>query len=164
MPMLQTTNTYSRISYSELFGPGVVPTNACGQTIKNTQYKLIHFYDHHEEFYDLGNDPYEAVDLLTNGMSAAAQSNYYGLSLKLAGYQSVLSAPTIIPSISGNGQFTATVALGPVNYVLWRAPLLDDYAWSPQTNALVVTNGSDVKLTDTNIGLQYFYRVVESTP
>jgi len=164
MPMLQTTNTYSRISYSELFGSGVVPTNACGQTLKNSQYKLIHFYDHHEEFYDLSNDPYESVNLLTSDMSAAAQSNYYGLAMKLAGYQDVLPEPTLVPGVNGSGQFTATVLVGSVNYTLWRAPMLDDYAWSPQTNAIVVTNGITVTLTDTNVTPQSFYRVVGSTP
>jgi arylsulfatase A-like enzyme len=164
MPMLQTTNTYSRLSYSELFGSGVVPTNACGQTLKNTQYKLIHFYDRHDEFYDLQNDPYEAVNLLTSGMTAAAQSNYYGLSMKLAGYQSTLTQPTITPTLNLNGQFSANVPVTNVNYTLWRAPTLDDYAWVPLTGAMVVTNGSTVTLTDTNLTSQSFYRVIGSTP
>ena len=47
---------------------------------------------------------------------------------------------------------------------LWRAPLLDDYAWVPQTSALVATNGSNVTLTDTNVNPQSFYRVLGSTP
>lgn len=162
MPMLQTTNSYSRYAYAELFGSGVMSTNACGQTLRNSQYKLIHFYDHHDEFYDLQNDPYESINLLDNPLSAAAQSNYYGLSIKLAGY-SILSQPTIVPAFTA-GQFTATVPVTNLNYTLWRADVLDDYAWTPQTKAMVVTNGSTVSLTGTNIGGQNFYRVVGSTP
>jgi hypothetical protein len=44
---------------------------------------------------------------------------------------------------------------------------LDDYlAWSPQSNAIVATNGiTTVVLTDTNAGAaQNFYRVVGTPP
>lgn len=162
MPMLQTTNTYSRLSYSELFGSGVTPASSTGQTLKNSRYKLIHFYDHHDEFYDLQNDPYEAVNLLTTSMSSTAQSNYYGLLIKLGGYSS-LAQPTIVPAFNA-GQFAATVPAANLNYSLWRAPVLDDYAWLPQTNAIVTTNGTTVTLTDTNITAQSFYRVVGTQP
>ncbi|MDB6059691.1 MAG: sulfatase [Verrucomicrobiales bacterium] len=159
LPMLQTTNTSSRYAYAELFSSGA----NTGQALRNSQYKIIHFYDRHDEFYDLKNDPYEKVNLLTNGISGNAQSNYFGLLMKLAGYQSSLAQPTVVSAFN-NGQFSATVPVANLNYTLWRAPVLDDYAWSPQTNALAVTNGSSVSLTDTNANLQNFYRVGGSTP
>ena len=67
-----------------------------------------------------------------------------------------------------NLQFTATVTRATnLTYKLWRASVLDDYlAWSPQTNAVVVTNGvTSVTLTDTNAnGMHAFYRVVGTAP
>lgn len=107
------------------------------------------------------------ANLLTNGLSATAQSNYFGLSLKLAGYQSALAQPIIEGYGKTNLQFTATVTRTTnLTYKLWRASVLDDLAWSPQTNAVVVTNGvTSVTLTDTNAsGAQNFYRVVGTSP
>ena len=167
MPAVQTTNTSPRYAYSELFGANVSPQSATGQTLRNSQFKLIRFNDRHEEFYDLQNDPYETVNLLTNPLSATAQSNYFGLFLKLAGYQSALAQPLITGWGKTNLQFTATVARATnLTYTLWRAPVFDDLAWSPQTNAIVVTNGvTSVTLTDTNAGgQQNFYRVVGALP
>ena len=168
MSVLQTTNTLSRYAYSELFGVNVVPQSATGQALRNSQFKLIRFSDKHEEFYDLQNDPYEAVNLLPNALTAPAQSNYFGLSLKLAGYQSALAQPVIVGTAKTNLQFTATVSRATnLTYTLWRAPVLDNYlAWSPQTNTAVVTNGLiSVTLTDTNAsGAQNFYRVVGTSP
>ena len=168
MPALQTTNALSRSSYSELFGTNIVPQSATGQTLQNSQFKLIRFSDKHEEFYDLQNDPYETANLLANTLALNAQSNYFGLSLKLAGYQYALAQPVIVGAGKTNLQFTATVARTTnLSYTLWRSPVLDNYlAWSPQTNALVVTNGlTSVSLTDTNAGRsQYFYRVVGTPP
>ena len=168
MSALQTTSTLTRYAYTELFGSNVVPQSATGQTLRNPQFKLIRFNDKHEEFYDLKNDPYEAVNLLTNTLTTTAQSNYFGLSLKLAGYQSALAQPVILGAAKTNLQFTATVARSTnLTYTLWRAPVLDDYlAWSPQSNAIVATNGiTTVVLTDTNAGAaQNFYRVVGTPP
>jgi arylsulfatase A-like enzyme len=165
--VLQTTNTLVRYAYSELFGANVQPQSATGQTLRNSQFKLIRFSDKHEEFYDLQNDPYEAVNLLTNPLTATAQSNYFGLSLKLAGYQSALAQPVIVGVAKTNLQFTATVARATnLTYTLWRAPVFDDLAWSPQSNTVVITNGvTSVSLTDTNpAGQQNFYRVVGTVP
>ena len=166
--VLQTTNTFSRYAYSELFGTNVVPQSATGQTLRNPQFKLIRFSDKHEEFYDLQKDSYEAVNLLTNTLTASAQSNYFGLSLKLAGYQSALAQPVIVGVGKTNLQFNATVARATnLSYALWRAPVLDNYlAWSPQTNAVVATNGlTSISLTDTNAGgVLNFYRVVGTPP
>ena len=166
MPALQTTNSLPRYAYSELFGAGVIPQSAVGRTLRNSQFKLIRFTSK-EEFYDLQNDPYETVNLLTNGLSATAQSNYFGLSLKLAGYQSALAQPIIAGFNKTNLQFTATVTRATnLTYKLWRASVLDDLAWSPQTNAVVVTNGvTSLSLTDTNASeAQNFYRVVGTSP
>ncbi|MCX6895224.1 MAG: sulfatase-like hydrolase/transferase [Verrucomicrobia bacterium] len=161
LPALQTTNVLTRYAFSEIFGTNV-SANASGHALHNSQFKLIEFLDKHEEFYDLKNDPYEAVNLLTNGLTAAAQSNFFSLQLKLAGY-SPLAAPVITGVGKTNLQFTATVARATnLTYSLWRAATFDELAWSPQTNALVVTNGAaSVSLTDTNAGgAQNFYRVV----
>ena len=104
---------------------------------------------------------------VANTLAANAQSNYFGLSLKLAGYQSTLAQPVIVSAGKTNLQFTATVARATnLFYTLWRAPVFDDLAWSPQTNAVVVTNNlASVSLTDTNAGgSQNFYRVVGTSP
>src|ERR1051325_5214158 len=54
---------------------------ADGWTLRNSQFKLIHFYDHLEQFYDLSSDPYEHTNLLAAALSPAAQSNLYALKM-----------------------------------------------------------------------------------
>jgi len=59
-----------------------------GITLRNGQFKLIHFYNHtndvsNERYYDLSSDPYEFTNLLAAPLTAVAQSNYYSLRLNL---------------------------------------------------------------------------------
>jgi len=167
MSALQTTNILLRYAYSELFGTNVVPQSATGQTLRNPQFKLIRFSDKHEEFYDLQNDPYEAVNLLSNAMSATQQANYYSLQMRLGNYQSTLAAPNISAFTKTSSQFAISVQrVTNLTYSLWRAPILDDLAWSPATNSIVITNNSTtVTLTDTNsVGVNFYYRVEASLP
>jgi arylsulfatase A-like enzyme len=43
-----------------------------GWTLRNGQFKLIHFYDHIEQFYDLSADPYEFTNLLAGALTTTA--------------------------------------------------------------------------------------------
>ena len=61
---------------------------ADGITLRNGQFKLLHFYNHtndvsNERLYDLSSDPYEFTNLLSAPLSPVAQSNYYSLRLNL---------------------------------------------------------------------------------
>jgi arylsulfatase A-like enzyme len=67
----------------EQFNEGAV---ADGWTLRNAQFKLIHFYDHIEQLYDLSNDPYEHTNLLAAALTPTAQSNFYSLKMHAAPY------------------------------------------------------------------------------
>ena len=58
-----------------------------GIALSNGHYKLVHFYDHFNEFFDVLNDPYESTNLLAAPLAADAQSNYNAVLLKLGDYQ-----------------------------------------------------------------------------
>jgi arylsulfatase A-like enzyme len=166
MPMLTNTTTLARDAYSESFGPNVVPAGNTGRMLRNEQFKLIQFYNGQQRLYDLSNDPYEGTNLLTGLLTAVQQSNYYSLTLKLAGYAGA-APPVIAGSAFTNSQFTLTVHRATnLTYSLWRAPVLNELAWAPVTNAIVTTNSLiAVSLTDpaaTNI--ENFYRVVSTSP
>lgn len=88
---------------------------ADGITLRNDQFKLIHWYNHVERFYDLANDPYEFTNLLTAPLTDVAQSNYYALQLHLGQYQTfantaktrnLVPAPTINGLGFTNGTFS----------------------------------------------------------
>ena len=59
---------------------------ADGWTLRNGQssYKLIHFYDRIEMFYNLATDPYEFTNLLASPLTATAQSNLNELKMQVA--------------------------------------------------------------------------------
>lgn len=62
--------------------------NSDGITLRNGQFKLLHFYAHtndvsNERLYDLSSDPYEFTNLLKTPLTPVAQSNYYALKLNL---------------------------------------------------------------------------------
>lgn len=59
---------------------------ADGWTLRNVQFKLIHFYDHLEQLYDLSNDPYEHSNLLATPLTAIGQSNLCALKIHAAQY------------------------------------------------------------------------------
>ena len=44
--------------------------------MRNSGYKLLHFDDGHQEFYNLTDDPGESNDLLDGTLTATEQSNY----------------------------------------------------------------------------------------
>ncbi len=85
-----------------------------GYSLRNSRFKLIHFYDHTEEFYDLASDPYEFTNLLASALTATAQSNYYSLKLNAAPYQTLantknsrnlLPYPTTLGAACSNHNF-----------------------------------------------------------
>ncbi len=165
MPALQTTKTYPRPAYSELFDN----TNSVntGRALRNTEFKLIRFNSGTNQFFDLANDPYEATNLFGTALSARAQSNYNSLVLKFGYYQTNFAVPTLTGIANANSTFNLTVQRNTnVNYSLWRAPVYDELAWVPVTNAIIVTNGTaTVTLTDTNAASgSYFYRAMGATP
>ena len=87
-----------------------------GVTLSNGRYKLVHFYSHVEQFYDLAHDPYEYTNLLaTLPLSAEAQANFNAIKLKLGEYQTfantastrnLLDYPKINNYGYSNGTFT----------------------------------------------------------
>lgn len=144
MSALQTTNTISRLAYTEEFGTNV-PVSAGGRTLRDDRYKLIRFTDGHDEFYDLQTDPTELTNL--NNTLTSEQILYRDrLQFWLYGY-STNTGPNIISSAWGNGQFSATVAPA-ANYALWRCEDLTTTFWTPVPNAIATTNDSTVTLKD----------------
>jgi arylsulfatase A-like enzyme len=163
LPALTSTSNLTRYAFVEKFGTN--SASADGRALRNAQFKLLSFDAGGTEFYDLLADPAENTNLLTGTLTATQQANYYALTMRLGLYQDTLAAPTISSSTRSNGQFTATVPLATNRvFSLWRATTLDSLAWAPVTNATVLTNGSSVRLTDTNAAVANFYRVEAKTP
>ena len=88
---------------------------ADGWTLRNGTYKLIHFYDHSEQLYDLATDPYEHTNLLDAPLSPDAQTNYYSLQRNVAPYltlantaktRDLLPAPAILGVAYSNAVFS----------------------------------------------------------
>jgi len=83
---------------------------ADGITLRNGEFKLIHFYNHtndvsNERLYDLASDPYEFTNLLAAPLTATAQSNYYSLQLNLGRsvtFENTQYRRTLIPYPSVN--------------------------------------------------------------
>jgi arylsulfatase A-like enzyme len=101
-----------------LHGDVVIPTSymfgeqfnerdvADGWTLRNGQFKLIHFYDHLEQLYDLSADPYEHSNLLAAALSPAAQSNFYALKRQAAPYLTLantVNTRNLLPAPAVNG-------------------------------------------------------------
>ena len=84
-------------------------STADGVTLRNDKFKLIHFYSHVEQFYDLAHDPYEYTNLLLSlPLSAEAQANYNAIRLKLGEYQTFANTANTrvlldYPKINGYG-------------------------------------------------------------
>ena len=90
-----------------------------GVTLRNGQFKLIHFYNHtndvsNERLYDLSSDPYEFTNLLTAPLTADAQGNYYLLRRNLARFatfenaqyrRTSLPVPAVSSVVFTNGSF-----------------------------------------------------------
>ena len=90
-----------------------------GITLRNGQFKLIHFYNHtndvsNERLYDLSVDPYEFTNLLAAPLTPVAQANYYLLRRNLAGSvtfentqyrRNLLPTPAISSAFFTNGSF-----------------------------------------------------------
>jgi arylsulfatase B len=90
-------------------------TTADGVTLRNGEFKLIHFYYHTndvswERFYDLGSDPYEFTNLLGSPLTATAQANYYALRRQLglsATFENIQYRRSLPPAPAiGSFQFT----------------------------------------------------------
>lgn len=163
LPALTGTSDLTRYAFVEKFGTN--SSSADGRALRNAQFKLLSFDDGSAEFYDLLADPAENTNLLSGAMTAAQQANFHSLTMRLGLYQDTLTAPTISSSTRSQGQFSATVPLASnVVFSLWRAAALEALAWAPVTNATVVTNGSSVRLTDTNAASVGFYRVGAKAP
>jgi arylsulfatase A-like enzyme len=119
LPALQGDVT---IPTSDMFGEQFnVSTVADGWTLRNGEYKLIHFYDHTEQLYDLAADPYEHTNLLDAPLSADAQANYYWLQRNVGPYltlantaktRNLLPSPAVLgvgdtnQTFSVNAQYT----------------------------------------------------------
>ncbi len=59
---------------------------ADGWTLRNAQFKLVHFYNHLEQLFDLSSDPYEHTNLFVSALTPLALSNYYSLKINVARY------------------------------------------------------------------------------
>ncbi|MCH7721403.1 MAG: sulfatase-like hydrolase/transferase [Planctomycetes bacterium] len=83
LPVLQGQRFDPRpFAYADFFRP--MAGDDMGQAIRNTLgFKLIRFITHAEEFYDLANDPFEAMDLLLGDLDPIQQANFDALTLEL---------------------------------------------------------------------------------
>jgi muramidase (phage lysozyme) len=61
--------------YADVFSGSFAGLPDANYTIRNERYKLLR-HEGNEEFYDLGEDPYEHVDLLAGSLSAEQQAQY----------------------------------------------------------------------------------------
>jgi arylsulfatase A-like enzyme len=164
LSVLQGGTDSSRCVYAELFSTSA-PTASDGRALRNSQFKLIRFNSVREEFYDLLADPYERTNLLAHSLNAIRQANYYALTMKLANYQDKLVPPIITGLTGAASQFSVGVPRGTnLTHHLWKAATLHDLAWAPLTNALVVTNGTTITLTDTNAADTVSFYRVEASP
>jgi hypothetical protein len=128
--------------------------------LRNGQFKLIQFTSGAEEFYDLLSDPYEQTNLLRSSISGAPLVNYYSLVMRLGLYQTTLAAPQITSFHREGPAFTVTLPRTTNTYDLWRTDALGELGWAPVANAIRVTNGTSVNLTDSNAtNTAGFYRV-----
>lgn len=157
VPLLTGTNTISRRAYSEVFGPSVAATVG-GRALRDSRYKLIHFSNGTEEFYDLETDPLELTNLTTT--ASAEQRQYYDrLRFQLNGYSTNTGA-WITGATWSNGQFSCTLTQQSA-FALWRCEDISTGFWSRVTNAISTTNGSTVSLKDTSpLAGRAFYSVV----
>jgi arylsulfatase B len=159
---VRSTSNLTRNVYVEKFGTDT-PTPD-GRALRNGQFKLIRFTRAAEEFYDLLADPYEKTNLLSGSLTGTPLANYYSLEMRLGLYQTTLAPPTIANFSRAAAQFSVTVARTTNTYRLWRATALNELAWAPVTNAVLITNSSNVLLTDTNAtSAAAFYRVEASS-
>lgn len=167
LSVLQNQPDVPRYNFSEYYSPMTGVAANSGRTIRNSDYKFITLTNGSKFFFNLSADPYEKTNLLLNPLTLTAQSNYNALTMRLGNYQSALSPPTLTSFGSTNGQFTITVQrTANLSYALWRAAALDDLAWAPLNNAIIVTNGAaTVTLTDSAATSgNNFYRVMAATP
>ena len=167
LPVLQNQPDVARYTFSEYYSPMAGVAANSGRTIRNSDYKFITLTNGTRLFFHLAADPYERTNLLLNPLTPTAQSNCNALEMRLGNYQSALTPPTLTGFGSTNAQFTVTVQRATnLSYALWRAAALDDLAWSPLTNAVLVTNGAaSVTLIDPNAtNGNNFYRVMAATP
>ncbi|MBK6858983.1 MAG: sulfatase-like hydrolase/transferase [Saprospiraceae bacterium] len=83
LPILKNQNTAVRDwNFSEQFMPVSGPND--GKTIRDIQYKLLHFDDGHQEFYYLTDNLLEQNDLLTQPLTSEATDHYVYLCTKLS--------------------------------------------------------------------------------
>lgn len=89
-----------------------------GISLRNERFKLIHFYNNTERFYDLGNDPYEYTNLLAAALSPEAEANFNRLRIELAPYlnfsnnentRNLLPQPAISNAAYSNATFAVNV-------------------------------------------------------
>ncbi len=167
LPVLKNTTRDVSYVYTEAFDYAAPSAND-GRALRNDRYKLIRFsVSATEALYDLQSDPTELTNLLSSALTATVRSNYNALTWRLGDYQNLITAPTVLNAARTYPQFTLTVALNTnANYALWRAAALNDLAWAPVTNAIIVTNGTtSATLTDPFSLLDtYFYGAMATTP
>lgn len=83
VPILKNTATSARPwAYTEVFS--VTASANDSRAIRNTDYKLIHFDNGKQEFYNLTTDPSEATNLLTRTLTATERTNYTFLCSEMA--------------------------------------------------------------------------------
>lgn len=164
-PILEDTSSPARHVYAEVFNESSPDSND-GRALRNAQFKLIQFQDGREEFYDLMTDPYEATNLLSRSLTSLEQANYYNLTMRFSDYQEGIPQTTITSLGKTNAHFSLTVLQTTnLTYSLWKAATLEEFAWTPVTNAIVTSNATSATFTDSNaLGASAFYRVIATGP
>jgi arylsulfatase B len=83
VPILKNIATTARPwVFSEVFS--VTPQAKEGKTMRNTDYKLMHFDDGTQEFYNLTNDANERTNLLLRTLTTTERTNYNYLCSEMA--------------------------------------------------------------------------------
>lgn len=78
LPILKNTATQVRTwNFTEQFK--ATPDSIDGKAIRNSIYKLIHFENNKQAFYNLITDPNEQTNLLTRALTSTELSNYISL-------------------------------------------------------------------------------------
>jgi arylsulfatase A-like enzyme len=91
LPILQDSPSASgRTAFMETFGPTLTDGESGAAIMDSAGYRLIQFYDGHEEFYRTSTDPNETATLLGSGsLTTTDQAAYAALKLQITQAQGI---------------------------------------------------------------------------
>lgn len=114
-----------------------------GRAIFDQRYKYIAFDSIPHAFYDLWLDPYEGTNLYGGALSPEQSNSLSNLQAQLSQLQNF---PCLTAAQGAQGELAAAF-INTVNFSLWEAPHLMDSPWTIFTNAVAVTNETEVRFS-----------------